>query len=496
MKRRLGELADQPWDLLVIGGGIAGAGVARDAALRGLRVALVEKEDFASGTSSRSTKLIHGGFRYLEQGEFRLVAEACRERTILQKVAPHLVRPQSFLLPVYDGDPRPLWQLRFGMGLYDWLAGQPAELRHRALTAAETLREEPRLNPSGLRGSIRFYDCQTDDVRLCLEVLFDACQRDVPCVNYCEVVGAERVRDRLTRVWARDVLTGRQFDIRAQVVVNAAGPWVEHVVGITTWDPRRVALSPTKGVHLLLPLLTRSHGIFFRSQVDRRMLFAVPWGDWTLLGTTDTDFRGDARNIWAESRDVDYLLDRLHAILPAWAVDRRDVLGSFAGIRPLLRAPQNAPSNRSREYQLVRHGRNLLSIVGGKYTTFRAIAEHTVDQVFRLLDRRSPACRTADTPLAENVRNPRSTLGGGPDGLQDEDVRRACERELAVTVADVLRRRTRLALGPHGGPETAARVSRLMSSLLNWDEATRLRRLGEYVHEWEQSHAWQSASRG
>ena len=490
MKRQISTLGSQTFDLLVIGGGILGAGIARDATLRGLNVALVEKQDFASGTSSRSTKLIHGGFRYLEQGEFRLVAEACHERAILQRQAPHLVKPQSFLLPVYEQDPRPLWKIRIGMMLYDLLAGKERGRRHQILTTAETLAQEPRLPRAGLRGCVLFDDCQMDDARLCLETVLDAAQRGAVCVNYCEIIGAERLWDRVTRVQVHDRLSGKQFNLRAHAFINAAGPWVENVVGLAAWDPRSVALSPTKGVHLILPRVTREHGIFFQSRFDDRMLFLIPWFDYALLGTTDTNYRGDPMLARADREDVEYLLGRLREVMPECEIEPQHIIASFAGVRPLLQANRERPSSRSREFRMVQHGDNFLSVAGGKYTTFRAIAERVVGKLFRLLSRQSPACTTADTPLV-----PRRTIDRGvplsnlPDVFAG-DIIRACEEELAMTVTDVMRRRTTLALGAHGDPGTAENVSRIMAEQLGWDEATRVKMLHDYVLEWERNRQW------
>src|SRR4051794_1410147 len=253
MRRDPAALTGHTFDLLVIGGGILGAGVARDAALRGLSVALVDKADYASGTSSRSSKLIHGGFRYLEQLEFGLVAESCRERRILQDIAPHLVRPLPFLLPVYDTDPRPLPLMRLGMTLYDLLARYRNAAPHKGLDVLDVADAEPGLRREGLTGAIRYYDCQEDDARLCLDTLLHAASLGAVCANYCEVTGFEARDGTITAARLTDRLTGGTFSARARVVVNAAGPWVERVAGLAPPDGAPLRLGPTKGVHLLLP---------------------------------------------------------------------------------------------------------------------------------------------------------------------------------------------------------------------------------------------------
>jgi glycerol-3-phosphate dehydrogenase len=490
MNRQISALAGQTFDVLVIGGGILGAGIARDATLRGLNVALVEKSDFASGTSSRSTKLIHGGFRYLEHGEFRLVSEACHERAVLQRQAPHLVKPRSFLLPVYEQDPRPLWKIRIGMMLYDLLAGKELGRPHQVLSIEETLRQEPLLPREGLRGCVLFDDCQMDDAKLCLETVLDAAKRGATCVNYCEVLGAERLRERITRVQLCDVLTGKQFNVRAQVFINAAGPWIESVVGLAAWDTQSVALSPTKGVHLILPNITREHGIFFQSRFDDRMLFLIPWFGYSMLGTTDTNYRGDPTMARADRDDVDYLLGRLHEVLPDCSTGPEHVLASFAGIRPLLQANRQRPSSRSREFRLVQLGENFLTIAGGKYTTFRTIADRVVRKLFRILGHQAPACKTGDTPLVERrTIDPGKPIANSPP-IHEGDIIRACDEEMAMTVADVMRRRTKLALSPAGGPETADRISRIMALPLGWDEKSREESVRQYRVEWERNREW------
>jgi glycerol-3-phosphate dehydrogenase len=492
-RRDLAHLEAETWDLVVIGGGILGAGAARDAVLRGLRVALVEQADFGSGTSSRSTKLIHGGFRYLEHWQFGLVAEACRERAILQRLAPHLVWPLPFLLPVYAGDPRPLWKIRAGMTLYDWLAGRSNPARHRTLSATEAVAAEPTLNPKGLRGAVAFHDCQMDDARLCLETILDALHRGAAAVNYCELVGFETERARLSRAIVQDAVTGRTRILRSRTFLNAAGPWVERIAGLSTLNEHRVALSPTKGVHLVLPRLLQRHGIYFQSRRDDRMVFLLPYGDQTLLGTTDTNYPNDPADPHAEPADVEYLFDRLREVLPSCELTASDVVTSFAGVRPLLRARNSAPSHRPREHRLIRLGENLLTVAGGKYTTFRAISEQAVDAVYRLLGRRPARCATAITPLPDRRPAPTGTKICDAPPVWHSDVQHACREELAVTVSDVMRRRTRLALSPWGGEPTAQLVSQSMATELGWDEETRHGSLQDYLRDWERNRVWTSS---
>jgi glycerol-3-phosphate dehydrogenase len=484
MKRNPAALADTQFDLLVIGGGIFGAGIARDAALRGLRVALVEKGDFASGTSSQSSKLIHGGFRYLEQYQFGLVAEALRERHILRTVAPHLVHPLPLILPVYARDPRPLWKLRAGMKLYNLLALYRNVESSRGLSPAAVLEREPTLRPEGLTGGVRFFDAHEDDARLCLDVILHAARLGAECVNYCPLVTCRTELGRIEYATVEDQLDARlRFKVKARMYVNAAGAWADHLQRQTHLPPTTLRLRPTKGVHLVLPALAGEHGIFFQARRDGRMLFLLPWQGGSLLGTTDTDYDGDFAQAAATAEDVDYLLGEVNALLPSARVGRDDVITTTVGIRPLL-ADESSPSARPRKHRIVRDGENLLSVGGGKYTTFRAIAEEVVNQVCTILGTRRP-CRTATEPLP-NLRPPPSgeIICENPK-VSASDVEHAVREESATSVLDVMRRRTPLALTRFGGPETAAAVARLMASAAGWNDRQMRESLEEYLAEWQ-----------
>ena len=450
MKRNLPALANEPFDVLVIGGGIFGAGVARDAALRGLRVALIEQADFASGTSSRSSKLIHGGLRYLEHAAFRLVAESCRERFRLRQLAPHLVKLQPFIFPFQAGDPRPLWKIRAGLQLYDALAGRHSLGRHRRLTNGELTELEPTLQPADRRGAVLYYDCREDDARFCVETIRHAADCGAVCANYCELTGLRQQGDRTIAAQVRDRLTGDEFEIRAQFFVNATGPWLERWAGPGL-------LSPTKGVHLVVPALTRSHAITFQARRDGRILFVIPWGDCSLVGTTDTDWIGNPADARATSGDVEYLLTEVRRLFPA----AENPITTFAGVRPLLRSTA-AASARHREHRILRQGANLFSMAGGKFTTFRLVAQQVVDQLT------TAPCRTADTPWP--MRN-------------TPNVAEACAEEMALTVSDYMRRRTDLALSRGGGMATAERVAREMAGQLGWTDEHRQSSLTDYLAE-------------
>ena len=396
MRRDVDALADGPFDLLVLGGGITGAGVALDAASRGLRVALIDKGDFAGGTSSASSKLIHGGLRYLEQADFGLVFEALQERRRLLRNAPHLVRPLRFVIPFFAGTRVPPWRWRLGLTLYDALAGRHNLRRSRSRGTAELLREFPALQPASLRGGAEYWDAQMDDARLCIEVVQTAFRHGAIVANYVEATSFESLNAAFTGVRALDHVGGGTFSIRARQVVNAAGPWVDGVRGLAG-EKDSPMLRPTKGVHIIAPYCGLNAAFLLLHPADERVLFVIPWMGKTLIGTTDTLAEGPADELVVSPAEIRYLLDAYnHYFSPA--LGPAEVLGTFAGLRPLARARPGQPSALSREFRLVESSAGLLSIVGGKYTTYRAMAEAAVDAVCRRLGMRR-RCVTQDLPL-------------------------------------------------------------------------------------------------
>lgn len=389
----LGRLASEPFDILVIGGGIVGAGIARDAALRGLKVALIEQGDFASGTSSKTSKLIHGGLRYLEHGRLRLVYESLRERRVLRTIAPALVHPLPLVLPIYDGSPRAPWQIALGLRLYDCLAlghalptDGPAVVGvgprcHRLLSARQALMLEPALRAQGLHAAGLFTDCQMDDARLCLAHILQAVSFGAVCCNYVRLRTLLKARQRVCGGVGEDLLTGRSVEIQAQVVVNATGPWSDQVRRLSDEQaPRRLA--PTKGIHLILPRLTRE-ALCVQARADRRMFFILPWGDDSLVGTTETAIEeGSLETLSAEAGEVGYLLEEVNRVVQGSRVDVDDVLGTYAGARPLL-AFSGGAARASREHRIEVDRWGLVSVMGGKYTTARLMAKQVVDLLVR-----------------------------------------------------------------------------------------------------------------
>lgn len=383
----LGGLDGRHFDAVVVGGGINGAGVARDAALRGLSVCLFEKGDFAGGTSSRSTKIAHGGLRYLKHYEFGLVFESQQERHVLARLLPHLVWPQSFLYPVYEGDADPLWLVRIGVGLYDLLAAFRNVERHRYLPPREAAAANPGLKHDGLTGAVRFWDDRMDDARICLENVLSARRAGATCLSYVEVLDFEREGSGY-RVRYRDAASEKEGSVTAAAVVNCGGPWSDEV-GRLAGMTGRPKLSPTKGAHIVVPRLPLEDALVLSSGPDGRVFFVIPWGDRSLIGTTDTPYAGDPDRVEVAAEDVAYLLAAAARYLPGRPLTRESISHAFAALRPLV-APRRAglPAGAiSRRHQVFVSPPAFITLAGGKFTTYRRMAEATVDRLLRCLGR-------------------------------------------------------------------------------------------------------------
>ena len=388
----LERLQNEEFDLLVIGGGITGAGIARDAVMRGLRVALVEARDFSSGTSSKSSKMLHGGIRYLEQFHLALVFEASRERRLHSEfLSPHLAHPVPYLIPIYPWSPHGRLAVIAGVYLYDTLA---LFRNHgtRVLSREKTLQEEPRLEGEKLKGSVVYYDAVMDDARLNLENVRSAAFHGAATVNYVAVRGFEKDgTGKIFGVWIRDVSNERATDllIKTKVVVNATGPWCDYIRRL---DQPHVEnrLRPTKGTHIILPKekLGKKHAFVLTAKKDDRVFFSVPWYERTLVGTTDTDYNptrdGALHDLHANQNDIDYLMEGVKRTFPHASVGVEDIQSSFAGLRPLVSKGKGAdPSAISREHLIWQENSGLWNIAGGKYTTYRTMAAQLVDQVIK-----------------------------------------------------------------------------------------------------------------
>ncbi len=517
MNSRPWPLEDAEYDVVVVGGGMAGAGVARDLALRGVSTALIEQGDFASATTSQSSKLIHGGLRYLELFDFSLVRESLRERETLRGLAPHLVRPLPFLVPIYRDSSRSLIKVRIGLKLYDWLAPGRDRERYRVLPAVDALSLEPALRASDLRGAGYYFDdLLVYPERLCLENVLAACRLGGRAFNYAQV--AEIVRDpkgRITGVRARDLLTGRVATLGARIVVNATGPWVDQLrefARVSDRGPR--ILRRTKGVHCLLPRLTER--AIYHSTGDDRMIFVIPWREFSLIGATDSEFDGDLDRLHATADEVNYLLDEVYKVLPDPRVSPKEVVYTYAGVRPLSYEKGKRASEVSRAHQIVTEERGrFLSITGTKLTCFRSLAAQLGDQVMRTLGRSGPgrsdrialdgtddevsrvearawldvSGEAAATGLRpETLETLVTTYGRGWSRVIDlagkvaggteplcpsnpdvvAELHRAVQDEMAVSLQDVLLRRTGIGTSRCQGQDCAEAIGRRMAQLLGW----------------------------
>ena len=541
-------------DLIVIGGGITGAGIARDAARRGLRVALFEQNDVAYGTSSRSSKLIHGGLRYLESYEFSLVFESVSERRVVMDLAPHLVNPQAFLFPVYQGSRKSLRMIDAGMWLYDGLALFRSPKRHRTLKPSEVAQEEPMLKQEGLQGAPVYYDCSTDDARLTLETVIDATQNGAVAVTWARVDALTKdEHGRVSGVVVKNARDGRLREVKAHAVINATGPWTDDVLAMS--GPRTGKfLRPTKGIHAVverekLPVV---HAVVLFHPDDDRVLFALPWGERTYLGTTDTDYEGLPGEEAATLEDIDYLIAASNQHFPNNPIERDDVISTWAGLRPLI-APEPevgelSESQVSREHQILIGEDGLITIAGGKLTTYRKMAKECVDVAVNLL-------KLSDT-LPEDIHSGQTfkfPLPGAVGWPEDDDHDRvadelsnACEcdlpadvsrhlvdtygmralelaklcaddralmepivpgrveimaqvdfgvqEELAASVSDIMIRRTQIFFRDYEqGLGAVERVASRMAQLIGWSDDEKHKSIDEYKAQVALSRRWKEA---
>jgi len=390
-REEMWEQIPEQVDVVVIGGGITGAGILRDAARRGLRVVLFEQNDIAYGTSSRSSKLIHGGLRYLESYEFSLVFESVSERRVILDLAPHLVNPLAFLFPVYQGARKSLRMITAGMWLYDGLALFRSPKRHKTLKPREVAEEEPILKQEGLQGAPVYYDCSTDDARLTLETVIDGVQNGGVAVSWARVDAlTKNEQGRVSGVVVKNARDGSLREVKAHAVINATGPWTDDVLAMS--GPRTSKmLRLTKGIHIVVERerLPVQHAVVLFHPTDKRVLFALPWGERTYVGTTDTDYDGIPGEEYATLEDVDYLIAAANYYFPNNAIGREDVISTWSGLRPLI-APEAdvgdmAESQVSREHQIHIGEDGLITIAGGKLTTYRKMAKECVDTAVQIL---------------------------------------------------------------------------------------------------------------
>jgi glycerol-3-phosphate dehydrogenase len=529
----LDALAAESFDLLVIGGGITGCGIARDAALRGVRVALVEKDDFASGTSSRSSRLVHGGIRYLEHGHLHLVFEASAERRRLLALAPHLVRPLEFTWPVYVGARVPAWKLRAGLAIYDALALFRNVGTHRGLSPTEILAREPALRRDGLRGGARYFDAATDDARLTLANAIGALEAGAVVVNHACVTGARDDHAGSRTVLVRDTLDDARGEIavRTRTIVNATGPWSDAVRALLEPDvDAKAAIRGSKGVHVAVPRerLANHGALTLLSPRDGRVMFVLPAAvpELSIVGTTDTFTTASPDEVRASEADVAYLLESANDFFPDAHLTRSEVVAAWAGIRPLVPAACDDSVSASREHAVTRGPAGVVTVTGGKLTTYRVMAEDALRALPRAAGRGRPArkptrtaplpgaagldVRLATTDAVRTVGDPLlgahlvqafgsrwtdawAWMGREADGRERVhpmlpytfgELRHAAREELACTLGDLLIRRTHLAFETRDqGRSVAVEVAACVAPVLGWDTTRQAVEVRRYEQE-------------
>jgi len=521
LRPSLASLADRPFDVIVVGGGINGAGIAREAQLAGFRTLLVERNDFGSGTTSRATRLIHGGLRYLEHGELGLVYESLSEREALLQDAGHLVRPLRLLVPVYAGDARPAWKVRAGLVLYDLLSFRKSLPRHRAVPVARVDELAPALEREGLRAAFTFYDAQVEfPERLVIDTVVDfAAAGGVP-LNHATAEAIVSPGGVVRALQVRDELSGDTGEIEAKVIVNAAGPWVDLVLAGSDAERHEPLIGGTKGSHLVVEWPDAPHhAVFASARADGRPFFILPWYRYTLIGTTDIRYDGDPSRAEATADEVRYLLDETRRLFPSSPLSEEHVLYTYSGVRPLPYTRDGEEGSITRSHFVIDHTKRggptgLFSIVGGKLTTYRSLSRIAVAAMRKQISPSGPprtlaraSQRTApqasghldEAPLSlYGVRAPdvqaliaREPSLGTPIGPGHAELRAqiayAVEAEHAQTMADVLLRRLPAGWTKGHALDAVDAVADVMARRLGWDGERKSRETAEYRRELAQT---------
>lgn len=459
------------WDILIIGGGATGLGSALDAASRGYKTLLLEQSDFAKGTSSRSTKLVHGGVRYLAQGNVGLVIEALKERGLLLQNAPHLVKKQAFIIPVFSFFAKMKYLI--GLKLYDWLSGKRSFGRSRILKKAEVLRGIPNLKSGRLQGGIEYFDGQFDDARLAVDMA-KTCIREGACVlNYMQVTDVLKSDSgKLIGAVVRDMETGQTNRIKSKIVINATGVFADDILQLDH-PGRKPMIRPSQGIHLVLDMrfLEGEKALMIPKTSDGRVLFGVPWHGHVLLGTTDTPL--DAHNLEpvALEKEIHFILKTAGKYLSK-APTRADVLSVFAGLRPLAAPDKDVNSTKeiSRSHKIYVENSGLITITGGKWTTYRKMAEDTIDKAISVGSLSQRACKTRDLPMEQGYQGPEKNFISREFGISVEGIQYAVDHELARTLEDILARRFRvLFLDARAALELAPKVAGVLTGMLEKD---------------------------
>jgi glycerol-3-phosphate dehydrogenase len=462
------------FDLLVVGGGIVGAGIARDAALRGLGVLLIEQADFAQGTSGRSSRLLHGGLRYLAQGRLGLVREASREKLVLQRIAPHLVHPLGFVFPTRRGSYWSKWKLRIGVRIYDRLSGRGNFSPSQVFDAAQTSALLPLLKRENLTGAVRYFDALTSDTRLVLDTLRSAAAAGAICLNHRRLAEARRENS----VWVAALhnrRNGTTTTVRARAVINATGPWSD------TLPQSGTRLRLTKGVHLVIRHDRLPIGDAVVMTEGRRILFAIPWGERVVLGTTDTDYDGPLDEPLCERTDAEYVLRVVDQAFPGAKIGLQDVTGTWAGLRPLVADRHGRPSDISRRHEIRMAQPGWWDVTGGKLTTYRLIGQQAVEAVAGGLERPVKACQTATQPLLAEQPEIQGISGVLAPPVNQSAVEHYVRHEWALDLEDVMVRRTAWHYQTDDPDEVARRVASWMSGPLGWDDAACRRQVERYA---------------
>lgn len=521
MQRDFRAITGKTFDVIVIGGGIVGAGIARDTQLRGLTTLLLEKEDFGYGTTSRSTRLAHGGLRYLRQLEFGLVRQDLYEREVLMRIAPHLVYPLTFLIPIHSTILN--FVMLMGVILYDVISYDKTLPNHRYLNNKKTLEQEPNLRVKNLRGSYIYYDCQVPfPERLNLENALSAAENGAIVVNHAPVTGIIKEGGRITGVEVKDELTGEILQAKGRIVVNAAGHWVDQIKDMVFKDNPPYLLR-TKGIHIIVPKVSNNALVLF-SPTDSRLFFVIPWEGYSLVGTTDTIYEGNLDAVAATREDVEYMLEGLHLAYPD--VKMEDVYYTTAGLRSLALKPGKKASDTSRSHEVIDHSKRdrldgLVTVLGGKITAYRAVAKDVADLVCRKLDNKSPCKTGIDTlpgapalnaeeidwlvkkeclpeevitnlahiygsrcrqvlELSRQDKRGKSRINPeGPDIIAQ--IWYSVKEESCCTVSDFMMRRSGLCFRKDQGIGAVQAVANEMKMLLDWDQANMERQVADYA---------------
>ncbi len=527
-RRTLDRLASEQFDAIIIGAGINGAGIARDAAMRGLRVLLLEKGDIGEGTTAWSTRLIHGGLRYLEHCEVPLVRESLRERELLFRNAPHLVKPLHFIVPIYETGKRPPWLIRLGMLGYDTLSFDRSVPGHRMLNADATIQRAPGLNAHGLRGAATYYDGQvTFPERISVENALSASDHGATVLTYTRVDDLVQINDRVGGVTFTDLLDAdqRQHTVHAPLTINVTGPWVDQLAGQVA-STRYIG--GTKGSHIIVESFpgAPTEAIYVENEADGRPYFIVPWNGLYLIGTTDFRYTGDLDQVIADDDEIDYLIADTNRVIPGAGLSREHVRYTYSGVRPLPSVDEGAESGITRQHIVHDHAPDvlgLISIIGGKLTTYRNLAEQATDLAFRKLGRPDPGSKTAIIPFpgantedfkrfaakfqvwsqlpvatakrlvsiygtqsrqlverSQTIPGMLDPINGAPDTIKGE-ISFAFDYEAAQTLTDVLMRRTMLGLNADNAVPAVDEVATLAADHHGWDESRRQREIEDYL---------------